>query len=60
MGLGDVYKRQALACTCARLAEAGRTDRARDPVVVLVLSIAFVFSVVLLHIIGKLVRWFAK
>jgi len=29
-------------------------------VVVLVLSIAFVFSVVLLHIIGKLVRWFAK
>lgn len=31
-----------------------------DPVVVLVLSIAFVFSVVLLHIIGKFMRWFAK
>ena len=31
-----------------------------DPVVVLALSVAFVFSVVLLHIIGKLVRWFGK
>ncbi|SJX60173.1 probable protein transport protein sec61 beta subunit [Sporisorium reilianum f. sp. reilianum] len=31
-----------------------------DPVVVLVLSIAFVFSVVLLHIIGKFMRWFSK
>ncbi|EPQ32430.1 uncharacterized protein PFL1_00626 [Pseudozyma flocculosa PF-1] len=31
-----------------------------DPVVVLVLSIAFVFSVVLLHIIGKFMRWYAK
>lgn len=31
-----------------------------DPVVVLVLSIAFVFSVVLLHIIGKFMRWFSN
>lgn len=31
-----------------------------DPVVVLVLSIAFVFSVVLLHIIGKFMKWFSK
>lgn len=32
----------------------------RDPVVVLVLAISFVLSVVLLHIIGKLARWFYK
>lgn len=31
-----------------------------DPVVVLVLAISFVFSVVMLHIIGKLARWFYK
>ncbi|WFD38326.1 Arf guanine nucleotide exchange factor sbh1 [Malassezia japonica] len=31
-----------------------------DPVVVLVLSVAFVFSVVLLHILGKVVRYFSK
>ncbi|PKI85853.1 hypothetical protein MVES_000512 [Malassezia vespertilionis] len=31
-----------------------------DPVVVLVLSVAFVFSVVLLHILGKLMRHFSK
>ncbi|WFD33914.1 Arf guanine nucleotide exchange factor sbh1 [Malassezia cuniculi] len=31
-----------------------------DPVVVLVLSIAFVFSVVLLHILAKVFRYFIK
>ena len=31
-----------------------------DPVVVLVLSVAFVFSVVLLHILGKVARYFSK
>ncbi|CAO1615261.1 unnamed protein product [Sympodiomycopsis kandeliae] len=31
-----------------------------DPVVVLVLAISFVLSVVVLHIIGKLARWFYK
>lgn len=31
-----------------------------DPVVVLVLAIAFVFSVVVLHIIGKFARTFSK
>ncbi|CAO1634594.1 unnamed protein product [Jaminaea pallidilutea] len=31
-----------------------------DPVVVLVLAISFVFSVVALHILGKVARWFFK
>ncbi|WFD29272.1 Arf guanine nucleotide exchange factor sbh1 [Malassezia sp. CBS 17886] len=31
-----------------------------DPVVVLVLAVAFVFSVVMLHIFGKLARYFGK
>lgn len=31
-----------------------------DPVVVLVLAISFVFSVVMLHILGKIARWFFK
>lgn len=31
-----------------------------DPVVVLVLSIAFVFSVILLHILAKVFRYFIK
>lgn len=31
-----------------------------DPVIVLVLSVAFVLSVVLLHILGKVARYFTK
>lgn len=31
-----------------------------DPVIVLVLSVAFVFSVMLLHILGRIVRYFYK
>ena len=31
-----------------------------DPVIVLVLSVAFVLSVVLLHILGKVARFFTK
>ena len=31
-----------------------------DPVVVLVLSVAFVFSVVLLHILGQVARYFSQ
>ncbi|AXA50204.1 protein transport protein SEC61 subunit beta [Malassezia restricta] len=31
-----------------------------DPVIVLVLSVAFVLSVVLLHILGKVARYFIK